>query len=158
MREVGGQIMRIGIAALVLGVPLVIPPNAALAALGGDAASIGVERAHVKAQPRVVAAQGYSVQEVQLISGTTVREYISPAGKVFAVAWQGPLMPDLKQLFGDYFDTYREVAKGSHRRRGPLKIEQPGLVIHSGGHMRGFVGRAYVPQLVPPDVSIDEIK
>lgn len=150
--------MRIWMTAWASGMLLFGSPDTALATLGGDAASVGVERAHIKAQRRVFAAQRYSVQEMQMVSGTTVREYLSPAGKVFAVAWQGPHMPDLQQLFGDYFEMYREVAKGSHQRHGPLKIEQPGLVIHSGGHMRGFAGRAYVPQLVPPDVSIDEIK
>ncbi|HZV53677.1 MAG TPA: DUF2844 domain-containing protein [Rhodocyclaceae bacterium] len=145
-------------AVLVLAANLLAQTTAALAALGGDAASIDVDRAHMKAQRRIVAARKYSVQEMQLPSGTTIREYLSPAGKVFAVAWQGPHMPDLRQLFGDHFEAYRDAAQGGRKARGPLRVEQPGLVVHSGGHMRGFAGRAYVPQLVPADVSIDEIK
>lgn len=150
--------MRTKTAALVMGASLLAPTPVALAALGGDAASIDADRAHMKAQRRVLPARRYSVQEMQLTSGTTVREYLSPAGKVFAVVWQGPQMPDLRQLFGDHFEAYRDAAKGGRRGRGPLRVEQPGLVVHSGGHMRGFAGRAYVPQLVPEDVSIDEIK
>jgi hypothetical protein len=32
--------------------------------------------------------------------GTSVRRYVSPAGKVVAVAWKGPVMPDLRQVLG----------------------------------------------------------
>ena len=37
-------------------------------------------------------------------------------------------------------------------------VRQPGLVVHSGGHMRAFVGHAYVPQLVPAGVATGEIR
>jgi len=131
---------------------------AALAALGGDVASIEADRAHMKAQRRIFSIQKFSVQEIRTSYGTTVREYVSPTGKVFAVVWEGAHMPDLQQLFGDYFAAYQDAAKASRKGRGPLSIEQSDLVVYSGGRMRGFAGRAYVPQLVPLDVSLDEIK
>jgi hypothetical protein len=37
-------------------------------------------------------------------------------------------------------------------------IEQQGLVVQSGGRMRAFVGKAYVPQAVPQGVALDEIR
>jgi hypothetical protein len=37
-------------------------------------------------------------------------------------------------------------------------IEQPGLVFYSGGHMRAFFGKAYVPETLPKGVTADAIK
>lgn len=150
--------MRTWTAPMMVATSFLTGGGAALAALGGDVASVEADRAHMKAQRRVFAIQRFSVQEMQTSYGTTVREYVSPAGKVFAVAWEGPHMPDLQQLFGDYFAAYQDAAKATRKGRGPLSIEQPGLVVHSGGRARGYAGRAYVPQLVPQDVSLDEIK
>ena len=72
----------------------------AFAALGEDAASIENDRAQMKGQSRLTSVAGYSVQEIQLPSGTVVREYVSSGGKVFAVSWRGPVIPDLRQTLG----------------------------------------------------------
>jgi hypothetical protein len=128
------------------------------AELGGDAVSVSHDRVSMKASSRTVAAQRYTVEEIQTPEGTAVREYLSPAGKVFAIAWNGPYMPDLQQLFGSYFVAYQEAAKIERSGRGSLQINRPELVVQSGGHMRAFYGLAYVPQLVPDNVSIEEIK
>jgi len=129
-----------------------------LAELGGDVASVVADRVHMKAASRILAQQKYTVVEIQTDAGTVVREYVSPSGKVFAVAWDGPRMPDLEQLFGSYFASYQDAARTRRAGHGPLRVDQPGLVVHSGGHMRAFSGQAYVPQLLPQDVSVEEIK
>ena len=130
----------------------------AWAELGGDAASIERDGVRMQAARRLLPAQKYAVHEMQLAGGTAVREYLSADGKVFAVTWRGARMPDLRQLFGAaYFDRYRQAA-AQRRGRGPGRIEADGLVVHSGGHMRAYAGMAYVPQLVPGDVSVDELE
>ena len=43
---------------------------------------------------------------------------------------------------------------GGHRH---LVIEQPGLVVQISGRMRAFVGRAWVPGLVPQSFSVNDI-
>jgi hypothetical protein len=43
-------------------------------------------------------------------------------------------------------------------RRGSLLIRQPDFVVQSGGHMRSFSGIAYIPQLLPKYVTVDEIQ
>jgi hypothetical protein len=111
----------------------------------------------MKAQSRALAVRSYVVHELVTEGGTSVREYVSADGKVFAVAWRGPQMPNLEQLFGEHFATIKQAASDPRRGRGPLQINQSGLVVQSGGHMRGFGGRAYLPQLVPAGVSIEEI-
>ena len=127
------------------------------AALGGSEATVEADRLQVQGTQRVLRLAAYTVHEMQAPSGTVVREYVSPAGTVFAVAWQGPSMPDLRQVLGTYFDRYVEAA-AQRKARGPIAIEQPGLVVQSSGHMRAFVGRAYIPEALPPGVGADSIR
>ncbi len=37
-------------------------------------------------------------------------------------------------------------------------VELPGLVVQSGGHMRSFAGRAYIPEALPQGVSVEAIR
>jgi len=138
-----------------------LAPLAAHAALGGDASSVQTDQIQLQASHRVLNAvsASYTVHEIQLPSGTMVREYLSANGTVFGVAWQGPFMPDLHQLLGDqYFSQYVDAASQRRGLRGPMMVTQPGLVVHSGGHMRAFTGQAYLPALLPPGVTADDIR
>jgi len=131
----------------------------ALAALGGTLDSI--QSAHVNVPVNVNQAGAYSVYEMQLPTGTALREYVSPAGRVFGVAWQGPFVPDLRLLLGSYFEQYSRLAKARRAMyvgRHPLDIREPGLVVQTAGHMRAYWGRAYDPGLLPPGVGADEIR
>ena len=90
-----------------------------------------------------------------------MKEYVSPAGKVFAITWRGQVIPDMQQLLGTYFDQFAQAAQAqreSHVGRRPLNIQQPGLVVQSGGHMRGYFGRAYAPDMVPQGVNPDALQ
>jgi len=110
---------------------------------------------------RTTVAAAYTVHEIESTSGVVVREYVSSAGKVFAIAWQGPWPPDMRQLLGSYFDPYIQAARarsGPGMARRPLMIEQPGLVVQVGGHPRSFVGRAYIPDQLPSNVTAEEIR
>jgi hypothetical protein len=151
-------VWRVGVWMIaVLAFTLTLPAPAS-AALGGDTGSIQADQVHMKGGLRVTRAQAFSVHAIQVPSGTVVREFVSPAGKVFAVAWQGPSLPDLRQLLGSYFEQFQQAAQTNRRGHGPLIIEQPGLVVQSGGHMRSFVGRAYIPDMVPEGVRLEEIR
>jgi len=90
-----------------------------------------------------------------------LREYVSPSGNVFGVAWQGRTHPDLHQVFGAYYDQYVQAVKAQRAQRhghGPLLIQQPGLVILIGGHMRALTGKAYLPQSLPAGMRAEEIR
>ncbi len=130
----------------------------AVAALGDNEASVAADQAKLKATRRIVAAPLYTMHEIRQTSGTVVREYVSAQGQVFAVVWQGPQMPDLRQLLGNYFADYRSAAAAKRAGRGLVRLRQSGLVLHSGGHMRAFFGQAYIPQLLPAGMAIDEIQ
>jgi hypothetical protein len=131
----------------------------AFAALGGDETSIQTDQAQMHASLRTTTTTTtYSVHELQAPTGHLVREYLSPSGTVFGVAWQGPTKPDLKQLLGSHFDELQQATPAARVRRGPVVIRQPGLVFEMGGHPRAFAGRAYVPELLPAGVQADAIR
>jgi len=133
----------------------------AWAALGGDLSTVQADQVHMRGSLRTTVAAAYTVHEIESTSGVVVREYVSSAGKVFAIAWQGPWPPDMRQLLGSYFDPYIQAARarsGPGMARRPLMIEQPGLVVQVGGHPRSFVGRAYIPDQLPSNVTAEEIR
>lgn len=126
------------------------------AALGGDAASVKVDRQAMNGSLTSQPEDAYAVYRIQTPGGLVVKEFVSSAGRVFAITWRGPVLPNLRQLLGDYFDQYQQAAdqaRGAQGRRGMLVIHPPGLVVLSGGHMRAFFGKAYLPDEMPSGVD-----
>ncbi len=136
---------------------LVCPPDAN-AALGAPYASVAADQAKMKASVRVTPGAAYEVHALTLPSGTVVREYVSNSGQVFAVAWDGPFKPDLRQTLGEYFPEYSRAAASKFGGHNHLFVSTPELVIQSTGHMRAFSGRAYLVQAVPAGASTDELR
>jgi Protein of unknown function (DUF2844) len=148
---------------LVMAAALIIAaaPQPAWASLGGDTASVQADQIHLQGRRVMRVAETYTVHEIQGTSGTVVREYVSSDGKVFGIAWQGPWIPDMRQLLGSYFDQYaraNQAKTGARIRRGPVLINEPGLVVQIGGHPRAFAGRAYVPEMLPSGVRAESIQ
>jgi hypothetical protein len=140
-------------------------PFRASASLGGDVTSVEADQQQMNAKRAVQANAKYSVHEIKTPYGTVVREYVSPDGKVFGVAWRGPFRPNLEQLLGVYYygkfaqaaQTAREAQP--RRIRSPsFTVEQPDLVVHSVGHTRAYAGHAYVPGMIPQGVDTQEIR
>src|ERR1019366_4753518 len=101
----------------------------------------------------------YTVHETILPTGTLVRQYVSKSGVVFAVAWSGSFVPDLRQLLGPHFDTMTaRQAKRVHAGHRLVSQHESDLVIESGGHPRSFVGRAYLPSALPAGVVEKDIQ
>ena len=120
-------------------------------------ASASVSGVKILASPRPSA---YTVHASALESGTAIQEYATPAGVVFAVQWRGPVLPDLDDLLGTYFATFRAEAQKSRaagRRGSPMTLTTDALMVNSTGRMRNFAGWAYAPELVPADVSIKDV-
>ena len=129
----------------------------ALAALGDDATSVESDRASLKGALRVTERVDYAVHEIQTAAGITVREYLAPNGKVFAVTWQGPGRPDLGQLLGKYGQQLAQQPRRPHYNHHQLSIQTPDVVVQSSGRMRLFFGRAWAPALVPENFSLNDI-
>lgn len=130
------------------------------AALGEAADSVTIDRKALSAvQGATTFPRSYKVQEI-VSDSTTIREYISPNDIVFAVAWNGLTNPDLTQLLGSYADEYNQALQKAPRKHGRRfnRIKTNRLVVEKWGHMRNLQGRAYVPDLIPPGVNVDDIK
>ncbi len=129
------------------------------AALGDNSASVQADSAHMNGTVRSIKNAHYTTQEIRTSSGQTIREFVSPGGSVFGVAWEGPTTPDLQQLLGAYFEQFRQASQQrQHQPREPLLIETPTLVVQQSGHLRAFRGRAYLPAALPSGVQASEIQ
>ncbi len=102
---------------------------------------------------------GYTVEEI-VSDAATVREYVSPSGVVFGIAWNGYVHPDLMLLLGSYWGEYSAARQKAARipGRSRQRLATENIVVEKWGHMRNLQGRAYAPVLVPAGVRVDEIK
>jgi hypothetical protein len=154
-RNAGVLLAGLGLMAAALGVV-----QQAEATLGGFVDSVMTDRKALSAVQRATTVQpGYTVQEIES-DATHVREYVSPGGIVFAIAWNGLMHPDLTTLLGSYVAEYKQALQNTPRNRGVRRQEVRGsrVVVEKWGHMRNLQGRAYIPALVPSGVNLDEIK
>ena len=143
---------------LLISVLLFAYAGASHAALGGAPEVFGDATTTV-ASKLSAAGASYLVRETTLDSGTLVREYVSADGFVFAVTWQGPTLPDLKALLGKYFDTMvAESTSAPRAGRSRIAVNQPEVVINSGGHMRAFHGSAWTPAQFPAGFSTGDVR
>jgi hypothetical protein len=150
------SIFHVGIVSAMLGTAcaLTVPAHATL---GQPAGSVVSDETNMRATLHSSAAlAAYTVHTITLPSGTVVREYVAGNGVVFGVAWDGPTLPDLKATLGAAFDRY--VAANATRRASPLAVSASDLVVYSAGHLRAFVGHAYLPQAVPAGVDVGVIQ
>jgi Protein of unknown function (DUF2844) len=130
----------------------------ASATLGEPESSLAAESQLSRASIKQSDYGPYRIHEMQLPSGTLLREYAGANGKVFAVTWNGPFIPNLKQSLGSYFAEYSAQAGAAHGTRKHLEVRQADLVVESGGHMRAHYGRAYLPQALPSGVSVGDLQ
>jgi hypothetical protein len=135
-------------------------PFPARAVLSDSAASVLTDQARMKGTLRSVDRGAYVMHEITTTTGA-VREFVSPGGGVFGVAWEGQFSPDFQQLLGLYYQQAQQASvqqQQPRRGRRPIVIETLGLVLYQTGHMRSFHGQAYIPQLPPQGVQASDIR
>jgi hypothetical protein len=135
-----------------------LSPCIAAAALGESQSSVDLDAVQLHGSRKVTDALRYRQHEILLPSGTRLREYTGADGRVFAVAWNGPAMPNLRQALGTYFDGYVAAAKENRSGRHHLQIHQNDLVVQAGGHMRAFTGLAYLQSALPSGVNAGDLR
>jgi hypothetical protein len=130
----------------------------AQAGLGETADSIARDHSALRGQTLVkTASAAYDRHEITLASGTKVREYVSKDGKVFAVGWSGPTLPDLKTVLAGHYDAFVSAASAPRHNHHVLSVSTPDLELQNTRLQRGFVGHAHVPSLVPAGTSMAEL-
>jgi len=126
-----------------------------LAALGGDAASLQKEQDAFNGSFALARGSLFSVYSLMTPTGVRIREYVSVSGLVFAVAWDGPVLPDLELLLGSSYPSYLQ---GLRQRSRGVHIQTSALVLESAGMMRAFVGKAFLPDAMPANLSAQDIQ
>ena len=101
----------------------------------------------------------YTVETIRS-PGIVIREYVSPDGIVFAVAWrQQTGVVNLEQLLGSYYAEYSQAVLNQPRKSQRFRhVETEHAVIEAGGRMGAVWGRAWVGSLLPSGISQDSIK
>lgn len=136
-----------------------LSPGIALATLGEPEASVQSDVAELRASIKAITPRaGFRVHEIQMASGTSLREFVSLDGNVFAVAWNGPFVPNLRQALGRYFESFVAGATLNHGDHKHIQVQQPDLVVQARGHMRAFYGRAYLPLALPSGFNLGDLQ
>jgi hypothetical protein len=147
---------------ITLGVLLILSLGTvpAWAVLGQYELSVSVDQKYLRSEDRVQAFQGYKVHQLTSAGGAIIREYVSPAGKVFGVTWQARFMPSIQQLLGSYVTNLQTASPAqTHVRhlRG-VTVKTNDFVFVNSGTMRFWKGSAYVPSLFPSNVSVEVVR
>ena len=132
-----------------------------LLALGQPAmATLGAAPSLVATPAPPLVAGLYTRHTRTLESGTLIQEYASLAGQVFAVTWEGPVLPDLPGLLGSHYGSFKAAAEEARQagfRGAPVSLVHAGLVLRANGRMGHFFGHAYLPMWLPAGLNIDAL-
>ena len=138
---------------------VVLDPPAAHAALGATREDLLRDAAALQtARVTITSREGYDVHEMISADGTTVRAYVEPGGRVFAVTWSGRVQPDLRVVLGPYYDRFLQAARAPHPSHHVLTLTAPDLVLSVVKLPRGFSGRAHLPSLVPAGTAVEALR
>jgi|SRR5690348_8620645 uncharacterized protein DUF2844 len=147
-------------AALSASLGLIMATTPAWATLGQSEATVTSDQLQMKSEHRLQTLQDYKVHELTTANGATVREYVSPQGSVFGVTWQGRSTPDMNQLLGTYINNLQTATAGETKiqpRRG-ISVKTKDFVYTNFCRMRMCTGSAYVPSLIPSNVSVEVLR
>lgn len=163
--------LRQSAARALAGALLLTLPLPVWATLGDNASSVLTDQARMKGTVRSMDNRTYVTHEIAMSAGAKVREFVTPGGTVFGVAWEGRQPPDLQQLLGPYYQQAKQArqaqaqtaeqdttVKTPRAHRAPVAIRTPGLVFYEAGHPGSFHGAAYIPQLIPQGVQASDIR
>jgi hypothetical protein len=106
----------------------------------------------------VTPMQAYDIHETTLADGSTVRQYVSHSGTVFAVAWSGRGLPSLQVLLAKHYDEYVTAAAAHRGSHHVFNVATPDLVVSITRITRASSGRVHVPALVPAGTSVQELR
>jgi hypothetical protein len=154
-------LQRRALAAAGLLASLTAPP-AAWAVLGESLASVQLDQQRMAGQRSLAIGAGPQVQLITLAGGSTIRQYLTSSGVVYAVAWNTRFKPRLDQLLGAHFPAYAEAARRSMQARPGIVhhavLQQDDLVVETTAHLNAHVGRAYLRSLLPVGEPLDAIR
>ncbi len=144
--------------ALILMSALIAAALPGWAALGGSVETVATDQVRMQAKRAITQMREYNIHLITRDDGTLIKEYVTPAGKVFGVSWSGPTIPDLTQLLGAYSAEFQTSVRAQPGRRKAGVVHNTDLVVESTGHMRAFQGRAYLNSMLPDGVTQEVVQ
>ncbi len=138
-------------------ITLIVSPIA-YASLGGDASSINGDLDAKSSKVLTTHSAQYSVHELSK-KGLRLHEFLGTDGKIFAIAWQGKVHPDLSIVMGSHFSEFQAALKKlrkNHRRFGMAEVGD--LHLEMGGAMGSVHGRVWLSSRIPGGVEKNELK
>jgi hypothetical protein len=150
-------------AALACAVAALLGTPAAHAVLGEDASTIAADEQRlggVRRQATALHAQ-VTTREIALADGSSIRQFVTSSGVVFAVAWNTRFKPNLESLLGVHAAGYAAAASEAMRAPGikrNVALQRGDLVVQSSTHLNTYVGRAYLLSLVPQGITVDALR
>jgi len=157
------RVMPRRIAALACTAVALLGAPAAHAVLGEDASSIAGDEQRLGGVRRQAMALRAPVQtyEIALADGSSIRQFVTPGGVVFAVAWSTRFKPNLDALLGVHAAGYAAAASEAMRAPGikrSVALAHGDLVVQSSMHLNTYVGMAYLRSLVPQGITVDVLR
>lgn len=137
-------------------------PLPARAVLGESAASIHADPLRMAGARRLVAGLDTEIHVLTMADGSTIRQYLTPGGRVYAVSWNTRYKPRLDLLLGAQFPAYAQACREAMLQRPGIahsaSVRRGDLVVESSAHLNAHVGRAYLRSLLPPTATLDAIR
>jgi len=130
----------------------------AWAALGGSVASVDSDVQVLGGQHKMVAKVGYNLHQIIASDGSVMNEFVSPAGVVFGVSWQGHSLPNLSQVLGTHLADLQNGQRANVVPRRAVTVQTGDFVLISIGHDRYFRGRAYLRSQVPSNLTPEVVQ
>lgn len=146
-----------------------ILPGLACATLGNTPATINkdlqalngnstIANAQIKNANQATLAHNtqYDIYTFTTTQGITIKQYVAN-DQVFAVTWHGPRIPNLRQLYGTYFNSYSQ-AKTPNTGMSNRSVDTLDLNATTYGISGAFVGRAVLKAQLPEGITIENLK
>lgn len=134
----------------------------AAAVLGEDLASVHADQLRLGAARRQQVQLTMQVHVLSLPDGSSIRQYATPDGRVFAVSWNTRFKPRLDQLLGQHFATYAEGGRRAQAQRPGVahsaRVARGDLVVESVAHLQAHVGRAWLVSKLPAGTTPDALR
>jgi hypothetical protein len=167
-RRSGRALASAGLLAAALGVCATAPDaNAALGARAETGEAIRGLHA-LAMMPRVGAM--YTRRTTSTPEGGSATEFVDATGVVFAVAWEGPIAPNLQQLLGVSAHEFKAAQQRQMRQQlqaasgdampadlRAMRVDDGDLVAQFAGRPRAFRGFAYLRSALPASFDVRQL-
>ncbi len=134
--------------------------SSAQATVGQGASSVQSDMAQLKGTNYKVTTNSVYTTYSFFAYGDTIKEYANNDGVIFAMRWHGVSQPPIKDILGTYFNSYAaaSAARAHLHMRRPIMIKTPTIHVFRGGHMRDWLGTAFVQSLAPSGITAGDLR